>query len=372
MSAATAGIDTATVLETFLRLVRIDSPSGDEAALIAALEPELRRLGFETWRDTPGNLLARRPGRGSTADAAPLIFSAHLDTVEPGRGIKPRVEDGVVRSDGTTILGADDKAGIAAILEGVRAADAGGTATPCRPLELILTVEEETGLIGAKGLDVNSLKGRQAIVLDSDGPVGKIVNQAPAADLVDAVVTGKAAHAGVAPEEGINALVATARALAEMRLGRIDPETTANFGVFSGGTAVNVVPEHVELKGEARSRSEDRLRAQSAHMTQRLQAAAAAVGATAEVTVTRAYSSIDLPPASPLIRFVEDAVRACGLEPFLAPTGGGSDANIFNAAGIETVNLGTGYRGAHSVDEHIPVADLGTLTGLVRTLITAP
>src|SRR5262249_3998914 len=139
MTAAAAGIDAATVLDTFLRLVRIDSPSGDEAALIAALEPELRGPGFETWRDTPGHLLARRPGRGSTAGAAPLIFNAHLDTVEPGRGIKPRIEDGVVRSDGTTILGADDKAGIAAILEGIRAADAAPDA-PGRPLEIVFTV----------------------------------------------------------------------------------------------------------------------------------------------------------------------------------------------------------------------------------------
>src|SRR5262245_10848386 len=189
MTAAAAGIDAATVLDTFLRLVRIDSPSGEEAALVAALEPELRALGFETWRDTPGNLLGRRPGRGSTAGAAPLIFNAHLDTVEPGRGIKPRIEDGVVRTDGTTILGADDKAGIAAILEGIRAADADPD-VPCRPLEIVFTVEEETGLIGAKGLDVSTLVGRQAVVLDSDGPIGKIVNQAPAADLVDAVITG--------------------------------------------------------------------------------------------------------------------------------------------------------------------------------------
>jgi tripeptide aminopeptidase len=272
-----------------------------------------------------------------------------MDTVEPGRGISPRIEEGIIRSDGTTILGADDKAGIAAILEGLRAADAAGA--PSRPLELVFTVQEETGLIGAKGLDVGTLQSRQAVVLDSGGPLGTIVNQAPAADLVDAVVTGKAAHAGVAPEEGINALVAAARAVASMKLGRIDAQTTANVGILSAGTAVNVVPDSVELKGEARSRSEDRLQEQSAHMAQRLQDAASEVGARAEVTVTRAYSSIDLPPDSPLIVTVSAAMRA---------------------AGVETVNLGLGYNGAHSLDEHIAVADLVATARFVRALIATP
>ena len=233
-------------------------------------------------------------------------------------------------------------------------------------------MEEETGLIGAKGLDVGTLQSRQAVVLDSGGPLGTIVNQAPAADLVDAVVTGKAAHAGVAPEEGINALVAAARAVASMKLGRIDAQTTANVGILSAGTAVNVVPDRVELKGEARSRSEERLQEQSAHMAQRLQEAAGEVGAKVEVTVTRAYSSIDLPPDSPLILTVSAAMRACGLEPSLVPTGGGSDANILVAAGVETVNLGIGYNGAHSLDEHIAVADLVATARFVCALIATP
>ena len=370
MTTTTAGIAEATVLSTFLALVGIDSPSGQEQAVAAYLEGELQRLGCQTWRDGKGNLLARRPGQGPLAGAHPLLLSAHMDTVQPGVGIKPRVEGGIVRSDGTTILGADDKAGITAILEALRAVHGGDT--PVRPLEIALTVEEETGLSGSKALDLSTLQSRQAVVLDSNGAVGIIVNQAPASDHIEATVTGKAAHAGVAPEEGINALVAAARALAGMRLGRIDPQTTANFGVIRGGIASNVVPERVELVGEARSRSESALEAQTRHMVTSLEEAAAAVGARAEVKVSRAYGKIDVPPDSPLIQSVSAAIRACGLEPSLQPTGGGSDANVLNAAGITAVNLGTGYTGPHSLDEQVAVVDLVRITELVRALITAP
>jgi tripeptide aminopeptidase len=368
MTLTTAGIDAQTVLDTFLRLVRIDSPSGHEADVAQHLEPVLRDLGFDTRRDPTGNVIGARPGRGALAGAGALILSAHMDTVQPGIGVQPRVEDGVVRTDGSTVLGADDKAGIAAIVEAVRAVDAAGG--PCRPLELVFTVEEETGLRGAKGLDVAALRARQAVILDSNGAVGTIVNQAPASDHIEAVVTGRAAHAGVAPEQGINAIVAVARALAEMRLGRIDSETTANFGVISGGVATNIVPERVVLKGEARSRSAASLRAQTEHMVSRLEAAAAALGATAEVTVTRAYDSIDVSPSAPLIADLSAAIRACGLQPTLQPTGGGTDANVLNGAGIEAVNLGVGFKGIHSVDEHIAVADLVKLTQVLCALIS--
>jgi tripeptide aminopeptidase len=369
MSVTTDDVDESVVLETFLRLVRIDSPSGHERAVAEYLQPLLGQLGFEMRRDATGNLLGRRPGRGTGADWLPLILSAHMDTVQPGTGIRPLVQDGIVRSDGTTILGADDKAGIAAILETLRALDAAGA--PCRPLELALTVEEETGLTGSKGLDMGAFQARQAVVLDSNGPVGTIVNQAPASDHLEAVIIGKAAHAGVAPETGINALVAAARALAEMRLGRIDAQTTANFGVISGGTATNIVPERVELHGEARSRDEAQLTAQSEHMATCLRQAAAAIGARADVTTTRAYGSVDVPATSPLIQSLAAAIRACGLTPSLQPTGGGSDANIFNAAGIAAVNLGVGYASPHSVDEHIAVADLAGIVRVLKALLTS-
>jgi tripeptide aminopeptidase len=362
-------VDEQAVLDTFLRLVRMDSPSGQEQAVADFLEPALRRLGCQTWRDAPGNLLARRPGRGRLAAAAPVLLSAHMDTVQPGTGIRPRVEEGVVRSDGTTILGADDKAGIAAILAALRAAEAAGA--DCLPVEVAFTVQEEVGLRGAKALDPGALRARQAVVLDSSGPVGTIVNRAPASDHLEVTVIGKAAHAGVAPEEGINALVAVAKALAAMRLGRIDAETTANFGVVEGGTATNIIPERISLKGEARSRDEAKLAAQTAHMVGLLRETAERQGARAEVTVERAYGAIDIPAGAPLIGTLQAAIRACGLEPRLQPTGGGSDANVFNAAGIVAVNLGVGFEGPHSVDERIAVRDLITCAAILRAFLSA-
>ena len=372
MTTTTAGIAEATVLRTFLALVGIDSPSGQEQAVAAYPgSRELQRLGCQTWRDGTGNLLARRPGAGLPGRRAPAPPQRPHGHGAAGRGDQaPGRGRGSSARTGRTILGADDKAGITAILEALRAVHGGDTPGP-PPGDRLHRGGRDRPL-RVEGARPGTLQSRQAVVLDSNGPVGTIVNQAPASDHIEATVIGRAAHAGVAPEEGINALVAAARALAGMRLGRIDPQTTANFGVIRGGTASNVVPERVELVGEARSRSESALEAQTRHMVASLEEAAAAVGARAEVRVSRAYGKIDVPPDSPLIQSVSAAIRACGLEPLLQPTGGGSDANVLNAAGITAVNLGTGYTGPHSLDEQVAVADLVKITEVVRALITAP
>jgi tripeptide aminopeptidase len=291
-----------------------------------------------------------------------------MDTVQPGYGIDPQERDGVIRSNGTTILGADDKAGIAAILEALRLAHQSGQDS--RPVDVVFTVEEETGLTGSKALDVSSLQARQAVVLDSNGPVGTIIHRAPAQNSFQVAIAGKAAHAGVAPETGVSAIVAAARAIAAMRLGRIDEETTANVGVISGGTATNVVPERVELKGEARSRSAAKLAEQTLHMVDAFERAARELGAVADVTVTPSYGAIDVDPDSSLIALVSRAMRSCGVEPRLGATGGGSDANVFNAAGIPAINLGVGYTNPHSVDEQIAVADLLRAAEVVHAILT--
>ncbi len=329
---------------------------------------ELAALGVEAALDANGNVVGRRAGASTLAGAPPILFSAHMDTVQPGRGVEPVVEDGVVRSSGTTILGADDKAGLAAILEALRVT----RGTDCRPVEIAFTVQEETGLTGAKGLDLTRFAARQAVVLDSNEVVGSIVNQAPAADKLHVVVHGKAAHAGVSPELGVSAIQAAARALAEMRLGRIDDETTANIGVINGGTADNIIPDRVELTGGARSRNEAKLAAQIEHMRSHFEREATAMGARAEVTVTHSYGRIDVPPDAPLIRALEAAIRRVGLEPRLLPTGGGSDANILNDKGIAAVNLGVGYRDMHSTGENIAVADLARVADItIQVLIAA-
>ena len=355
----------AAVLETFLTLVRIDSPSGHEDAIANHLATELAALGVDARRDSTGNVVGKRPGRGAQAARPPILLSAHMDTVQPGNGVKPQVADGIVRTDGTTILGADDKAGLAAILEALRAT----RDSDCRPVEIAFTVEEETGLTGAKGLNLTNFQAKQAVVLDSNGPVGSIVNQAPAADKIEIVIHGKAAHAGVSPELGVSAIQAAGKALAQMKLGRIDDETTATIGVIKGGVADNIIPDRVEMTGGARSRSEAKLNAQVAHMRDLFESAAAAMGARAEVTVTRSYGAIDVPESSTLIGELKQALRSCDLEPHLMPTGGGSDANILNDKGIDAVNLGVGYKDMHSTDEHIAVADLTKITDVVLAVL---
>ncbi|MBI3970312.1 MAG: M20/M25/M40 family metallo-hydrolase [Chloroflexi bacterium] len=356
-------------LETFLALVRIDSPSGGEAAIAHELLERLRRTGIAAEQDQAGNVIGRRDGRGRLAGAAPLLLSAHMDTVQPGLGIQPRIAGGVIASDGSTILGADDKAGMTAVLEALQRAEELGL--DCRPVEIAFTVQEETGLAGAKRLDLASFAARQALVLDSNGPLGTLITRAPAHNTIHVVIHGKASHAGLAPENGINAIQVAARALASMRLGRIDAETTSNVGVITGGTATNVVPDRVEVKGEARSRNEQKLETQTRHMVESFETAAAEAGARAEVRVEREYSAINLDAGAPVVRLLSDALRACGLEPHLEATGGGSDANVFNAAGIDAANVGLGFQNPHSVEEHIALADLHKACEVVLAALTS-
>ncbi|MCX5985834.1 MAG: M20/M25/M40 family metallo-hydrolase [Chloroflexi bacterium] len=358
------------VLDTFLALVRIDSLSGDEGAVAERLRGYLKDAGCQVWSDPAGNLLARRAGQGAGSTLPPLLLSAHMDTVEPGHGIQPRIVDGVVRSDGTTILGADDKAGVAAILTALRQTN--GKGSSCCPVEVAFSVQEEVGLIGAKHLDLTQLASKTAIVMDSAGPVGSIVARAPSQDTMTIEITGQASHAGVAPEQGVSAVVVAARAIAGMRLGRIDPETTANIGVIRGGMATNIIPAHVTMRGEARSLDEGRLKAQTAHMRECFDTAAHELGAKVDFWVERSYASINLSPDSAVVRRVSRAMAAIGVEASLISTGGGSDANIFMGAGIETANLGFGMMSPHSVDEHIAVADLRQAALILTAILSDP
>jgi tripeptide aminopeptidase len=339
------------LLNTFLELVRIDSPSGEESAIARELAVRLRGLGLAPELDSLGNLLAYMAG-----DGKPLLLAAHMDTVMPGRGINPVVQDGVVRSDGTTILAADDKSGIAVILELLQTIAEHHVAHP--PLEVVITVQEETGLAGAKGLDKSRLRARTGISFDAGGPPGTIIVSAPSHNLVSAVVLGKAAHAGAQPEEGISAIVVAAQAVAAMPLGRLDEETTANIGMIHGGTARNVVPERVELQGEARSRQLAKLERQTQAMVDALQSAARHSGARVEISVERAYDGYALTQADGVVKQLVAACRAVGVESTLMATGGGSDANVFNAHGMQVVNLSTGVQKVHTVEEQISVADM--------------
>jgi tripeptide aminopeptidase len=351
------------LLAAFLDLVRIDNPSREEGPIAAHIRGQLEAMGLVVEEDRIHNLLARLPGEGE-----PLLLNAHMDSVAPCIGVRPVVEGGVVRSSGDTVLGADDLAGVAAILEGVRATlERGGSH---RAAEILFTVQEEIGLQGAAQFDTRKLTAREGVTLDSGGDFGGITIGAPAQDSLYAAVIGRAAHAGVAPERGVNAIVVAAEALAAMPLGRIDHETTANIGIIKGGDATNIVPERVELWGEARSHDQDKLVAQVQAMVAAFEEAARARGASVQVDITHKYDTYRWDEDLPIIRRVVVALEQMGFTPMFHVSGGGSDVNILAQHGLQIANLSIGYREIHSTAEHIPVADLNRAAELVARLLS--
>ncbi len=344
-------IDEARLVAHFIELVRIDSPSGQEQAIGKRVMAMLRSLGATVARDEIGNVLGRLDGAGE-----PLMLNAHLDTVGPAHNVQPLVEDGIIRTDGSTILGADDKAGVAIILEVITSMRGDGLPHP--PLDVLFTVQEEIGLRGAKAFDLSRLRARECIGLDAGMPQGAIDVSAPSQNHLEAVVYGVAAHAGAEPEKGISAIRVAAEAICAMPLGRIDEETTANIGVISGGQATNIIPACVELKGEARSRDQAKLDAQTAAMERALDEAADRHGASVDIQVTRVYDAYRLRPEGPLVALLAAGAAEVGLEPLYVATGGGSDANVFNAGGIQATNIACGMDQVHTTHEQIAVADM--------------
>jgi tripeptide aminopeptidase len=344
----------ARLLETFFALVRIDSPAGSEAELAAHLEQRLTRLGCSVRFDDAesrtdsecGNLIAELAG---TVAGRTIVLSAHMDTVMPGRGVVPVVEDGVVHSAGETILGADDKAGIAAILECVER-----------------VVEGEVGLQGAKALDPADLEGDVCLVLDADGAPGAIVVAAPTHYTFKATFTGQAAHAGVEPEKGRSAVVMASHAVTAMRIGRLDAETTSNIGTIQGGVATNVVAASCVLTGECRSLDPAKAEAVRAEMDAALCSAASISGG---AVWTKEYDGFRFAEDDPLLVLVEGACRDAGLEPRRFDTGGGSDGNVFTAKGLPSLVLASGMRNVHGTSESISVADLGAMVRLLLAVI---
>ncbi|MBI4391678.1 MAG: M20/M25/M40 family metallo-hydrolase [candidate division NC10 bacterium] len=366
--------------EHLIALLRIPSPSRREGAVAARLAQDLRGLGAAVTFDGAGekvggevgNCIARLPG--TVPGAPPLLLNAHMDNVPGGTGRVVR-EDGLLRSDGRGILGADDKAGCAAIVEALRAAVEGGL--PRGDVEVVFTICEEVGLLGATHLEPAGLRAKEALVLDGDLP-GKVTTAAPSADRLEVRIYGREAHAGVRPEQGINAIRVAAEAIAALRLGRLDEETTANVGTIEGGSAVNVVPGLVRLRAEARSHDEDKLRAQVAHMRGCLEAAAARHAVTVdgtryqarvEVEVTRQYTRMAVPAEARLVGLLRQAARRVGVEVRTHRTGGGLDANAFNANGIQAVGIGCGQRAIHTPEEHCVLADVAAAAGLVLEVL---
>jgi tripeptide aminopeptidase len=355
-------VDTQRLLDTFLGLAAINSPTRQECAVADILEADLLALGFDVTRDNAGgranadtgNLIARK--KGTAVGGVPIMFSGHMDTVMATDGWGYKIEDGVIRSTGETILGADDKAGIAAIIEALRVMVEQGI--PHSDLEIVFSIAEEVGLLGARYIDHSSIKSRCAFIFDMGKPLGGVTVSAPSHDNIIAKIHGKASHAGSSPEAGINAIVVAGKAIANMRLGRIDFETTANIGVIHGGVARNIVPEYCEVKGEARSRDNDKLDVQVQHMLEAFHEAAADMGAGIDIEVEHSYTAFRLSPDDEVIKIAVAAARRVGIEPELHETGGGSDASIYNTKGIPSTVIGVGYENPHSTEEYIAVSDL--------------
>ncbi len=358
-------IDVSRLVDTFIELVKIDSPSGHEETISAHLAQTLRDMGAQVRVDAIGNIVATFPG---TREADPIMLNAHMDTVGTDVGITPVIRDGVIYSDGTTILGADDKSGVAIILEVMRTLLA-HPEVPRPPVEVVITVGEEQGLVGAQALDTTQLKARRGIVLDSGGPIGTIILAAPYQDKHRIVVLGKASHAGAAPEKGINAIRVAAEAIAAMRLGKVDEETTANVGVIQGGTATNIVPDRVEILSEARSRNEEKLIIQTDHMLACFREAAQRHGAQVEIESKRIYNGYCHTEDTDVVRWVTRAVEMLGFSPIYKAAGGGTDANVFNNRGIPAVVITTGQADVHTPNEHIAIEDMANSARWVLTAV---
>jgi tripeptide aminopeptidase len=365
--------DKARLLGSFLRLVKINSPSGREKQVAELLLSELRRLGFETelteappgsGSDT-GNLIARKPG---IVQGVPCFFlCAHMDTIRPTEGVNPQVAGDVVKTDGSTILGADDKSGIAAILEAIETVLS--QKRPRGDIELVFTVAEETGLYGAKALKKSDLQSHFGYVFDEGKPIGSPVTSAPSHDKIYVTVRGKAAHAGVAPEKGLNAIEVASAAISKIKTGRIDPQTTSNVGVIKGGVATNVVPETCSVDIEVRSRDEAILKAEVGKIKRSFEQTAAQWGAPLDLKVERCYDTYHIDDRELVLKIALEASEALGLSTQTRASGGGSDANVFNSLGIPTIVLGTGMSDVHSESESISVADMAACAELIEKII---
>lgn len=364
-------IHTQRLTNSFLDYVQIDSLSGREANMVRRLTAELEELGFEVYIDNAGegfggeigNIIATLP---ATGPGEPIALCAHMDTVKPGEGIEPVLEDGVIRSAGETILGADDKSGVAAIIEGMRVVREQNIPHPM--VQVIFTVSEEVGLRGSLHMDYSKVIAKKAAVMDS-GTLGVIVSAGPGQYKIRAVVHGKRAHAGGAPQNGISSIQVLCEAISNMKQLRIDPETTANVGYIHADFPTNVVADRAEMFAECRSRNEEKLEAQAKHMEDCLKLACEKYGATLELERTRSYYAYTHDLENPFIAEMSQCMERVGQTPKLMAGGGGSDVNNMVRHGITGLMIGSGMQRVHTIQECIKVADMVSAAELVVELV---
>lgn len=357
------------VIDEFTRQASIDSPSFKEAAIAKYLEQRFKELGAEIEFDdagtkigsNSGNLIARLAGN---KPGEPLILSAHMDTVTPADNVEPVLKNGIFTSAGETILGGDDKSGIVEIIEALEVLQE--QQIPHVPLEIVISICEEQGLLGAKQLDYSKLEGRHGIALDTRG-VDIVINRAPAANRFKIDIFGHEAHAGVCPEQGISAIQIASRAINRMTLGRIDAETTANIGTIHGGLASNIIPSQLSLRGEVRSHNVDKLRKQTESIIgiveEEVNKATLVMGdetktASMSLELKEDFSPMLVTEDAQILQIIQEAGTALGRPQKIQAAGGGSDANIFNGHGIEMVIMATGMEKVHTINEQIAVDDM--------------
>jgi len=367
--------------DLFKTLVQIDSVSKKEGAIAKTLQGIFESLGAEVLIDKagskvggdPGNLIASLEGR--KADVAPLLLNAHMDTVQPGEGVKVLFSDGIFASDGSTVLGADDKSALAVIIEAIRILQE--NRLQYGPLEVVITICEEVGLLGAKNLDYSMIKARYGYSLDATDTEG-IVTRAPVANHIQVKVHGRDAHAGAEPEKGINAIHLASRAISGLRVGRIDEETTANIGLIEGGKATNIVPSLVTATGEVRSHSLEKLEEETKKIVQSFEQQVSEYRKSfpsddglpkLEVEVRQDFSVLKIPEDHPVVSLVKEAASSLGLKMETKTSGGGSDSNIFFGHGIVTGVLGTGMKDVHTVRESIRLDDMVKSVELLLEII---
>jgi tripeptide aminopeptidase len=360
------------VLDLFCELAAVPSPPGEEREVADIVGRYLRDCGIPFDEDdagpvvgsTIGNLYARIE---PIAAGEPLLLCAHLDTVPPTAAIEPVVEDDVVRNAAGTILGADDKAAVAVMLEATRRLLAENRAHA--GVELLFTPKEEVGLLGAAAFDLSRLRARLGYVYDQAAPIGHVILGAPHSQSMEVTFHGRASHAGMYPEEGRSSIAAAARAIAEMRLGRVDEISTANVGTITGGTAGNIVPEWCTFVAEARSHDETRLAELIQQMQDAITFAAGVAECDVETKVRKSYRGYRLAKSDAAVELAARALARTGCEVVYELSGGAADANVFNDAGLSVVNLANGMADIHTPDEHIAVADLEAMVEVTLALL---
>lgn len=367
------------LLETFFELLKIKSPSRDEKQIADYVSDILRRLGLTVITDDAGKKIGSNAGNiiallesnceNGAARTHPLFFGAHLDTVSVNGEIQPEIrEKKIVNKNKNFILGADDKVAIAAIIEAIRTLK--DLKIKTGDIYLIFTIAEEVGLLGSRNINLKPLKAKYGFLFDGEGDIGTIFNQAPFHNAIDITIIGKAAHAGISPEKGLNAIQVASHAISKMKLGRIELGTTCNIGIIEGGVAINIVPEKVEIKAEARSLEEEKLENLTGQIVNDFVTCAKENGAKAKFKVKREYDGFKISENELPIIMAKNVLKKLGIKSKIISTVGGSDVNILNSKGKMAINLSAGMENVHSSKEYVKIAELEKLTALILELCT--